>query len=116
MCLGRTSRQYYPMFKKLYPSPIQDTLGAPLDPLFRYTCHCTLQRRLNKFMRPKYGPGSSYDYHFLNRETYGEYNLREKEKTLQDRWKSHGYTKSLVEYINEYNNHTVLGLRRSSHA
>ena len=35
-------------------------------------------------MGPKYGPGSSYDYHFLNRETYGEYNLREKEKMLQD--------------------------------
>jgi hypothetical protein len=36
MCLGLTSRQYYPMFKKLYPPPIQNMPRAELDPQFRH--------------------------------------------------------------------------------
>jgi hypothetical protein len=67
-------------------------------------------------MWPKYHPGNSYDYLFLNRETYGVYNFGEKEKILQDRWKSHGYAKTLVEYIKGYNNYTTLRWRLISHA
>jgi len=81
ICLGLTSRQFYPIFKKIYPSPIQSKLY--------HSSPRTLQRLLGKFMGPKYRPGSSYKCLFLNIETYGKFAGGKKEKMLLDRWESH---------------------------